>query len=112
MPTSLVLELKQGDTKPAFRAQCLDGTTPVDLTSAATARLVMRNWDDNTTVTGLMTVEDQTQAKGWAHRAWGAGETTTVGYYRAVVQVTWSDGTVQTFPADGYAGVSITANLT
>lgn len=104
-----VLELKRGDTAPQFRAQLLDDTTPVNLTTATAVRLRMRNHTGDQTVSASMTVEAGTT--GWVHRAWADYELAVEGTYKAEVEVTWADGTIQTFPRNSYVRVIVNADL-
>jgi len=104
------LNLKRGDTAPRFRAQCLDGTTPVSLTTALSVRFLMKR-SGVTVLSGSMVVEDQTANTGWVHRAWGSTDLATEGLYSAEVEVTWSDSTIQTYPADEYTYIRVLADL-
>lgn len=102
--------IKRGDTAPAFRARCLDGSAPVDLTSASQVRLLVKR-SGSVAVSSVMTVEDQATNPGWVHHTWQVGETSAAGNFRGEVEVTWGDGTVQTFPAEGYAPIRVTDDL-
>ena len=108
-----VLEIKRGDTTPSFRARCMDGSTAVDLTTATTIKLLMKDETNTLIVNASMIKEDQTQAatKGYVHYDWQSADTDTAGLHRAEVEVTWSNGKVQTFPRDGYVKVLIAADL-
>lgn len=105
------LILKRGDRKPSFRGQCLDGTTPVNLTTATSAKLILKS--DALTVSPTLVVEDATLGK--VRYDWTAGDLTgvlaAVDTYRAEVEVTWGDGTKQTFPGGDYGTVIIVADL-
>jgi len=104
------LNIKRGDTAPQFRAQCRDGTIPVTLTTALSAKFLMKK-ASSTVVSGTMVIEDQTTNPGWVHRAWGSNDTAVEGLYSAEVEVTWSDGTVQTYPCDEYTYIRVLADL-
>lgn len=101
-----VLILKRGDTGPMFRAQCLDGTSGVDLSGATASRLLMSG-----PVTQTLTLTRESGTSGWVRRTWAANDLTTVGTYKAEVEVTWADGTVQTFPGSGFVGIVVTEDL-
>ena len=95
---------KRGDTGPALRAQLLDGNdiedaVPVDLTGASSAKLVMRK-PDTSVLEGSMVIEAGTS--GWVSYTWGASDLALVGQHAIEVEVTWANGTVQTFPAAGH----------
>jgi hypothetical protein len=105
------LVLKRGDRRPSFRGQCLDGTTPVNLTTAASAKLILKS--DILTVTPAVVIEDA--ALGKVRYDWTAGDLTgvlaTSATYRAEVEVTWGDGTKQTFPGGDYGTVIVIDDL-
>jgi hypothetical protein len=103
--------VKRGDTAPQFRACCLDDATPVNLSAATGVRFLMRKSGSSTGIAATMIVENQTTATGWVHRAWGTTDLATAGDYRAEVEVTWSDSTVQTFPADGWVDITVEEDL-
>lgn len=108
--TNLTLQFKHGDTAPAFRAQLLDDTTPVNLVPAASVRLIVTR-GGAVVVDDEMTVEDQDDNPGWVTRDWADDDLETVGDYQAEVEVTWDEGMVQTFPALGFATVRVNPDL-
>ena len=99
--------IKQNDTSPAIEHQCeyqaSDGTWNTrDLTgyqevafhlSATDGTLVI---DDDTS--GNVTVTDATN--GIVKYEWQSGDTDTADDYTAEWEVTYSDGTIETFPND------------
>lgn len=102
------LRVKRGDTARGFRARCLDADSPADLTGAQ-ARLLLRG-----DVTGgrslALTVEAGTD--GWVKRTpWQAGDLALVESARGEVEVTYADGTIQTFPGGGYFTLEILGDL-
>ncbi len=107
MPTPTnVLVMKRGDTKPSFRAQCLDGTTGVDVTSSSAIRLLIGGLAPK-----ALALTKEAGTAGWVGRTWASGDLPDEGAYRIEVEVTWSDGQVQTFPANGYAILIVNADL-
>jgi hypothetical protein len=105
---NLVLKMKRGDSKPIFRAQLLDNTTPVDITTAGQIRLFMIKPDEDF-FDETMGVDDA--VNGWVIRPWGLADIDQVGDYRFEIQVTWGDGKIQTFPADDYGLISVIEDL-
>src|SRR5215216_3492645 len=110
MAENLILEMKQGDTAPRFRAQLLDGDDPVDLTTASQVKLLI-GYTDGTALSQTVTVENQTTNTGWVNRTWVAGETELAGNHQLEVEVLWADGTRQTFPRDTYGEFIIIGDL-
>lgn len=111
MSTALVWEAKRGDTGPVFRAQCLDDTTPVNLTTATGVKFLMQNDAGTVVVNAAMIKDDQTASPGWVRRSWGPTDLAVAGRYRAEVEVTWGDGTTTTFPRDSYVTVVVTPDI-
>jgi hypothetical protein len=108
--TNIVTKYKRGDSAPPFRAQLLDNTTPVDLTSATVVRLLMQR-PDGTSFAQPLTVENQTTNRGWVNRPWGPSDLLLAGSYAVEVEVTWTGGTVQTFPPGGTARIIVAPDL-
>lgn len=98
--------IKQNDTSPAMLATLQDAnSTAIDLTSAD-VRFHMR------TIGGTSAVVDAaavivTAASGLVRYDWQAADTASIGSYQAEFEVTYSDGSVETFPNDGYIRVEI-----
>lgn len=103
------LTLKRGDTAPRFRARVLDDATPVSLITAASAKLLMKG--NGLSLALPVTIEDQTGNDGWVHRNWAPTDLAVAGVYKGELEVTWNDGTVQTFPADGGFTILVTQDL-
>lgn len=107
---SLVFEIKRGDTAPAITDTLKDSEgNVVDLTSAASLKFIMSDADGNEKVNASASFVSRSD--GTVLYNWSAGDTDTVGGYRAEWQVTWSDGTVQTFPAGSYRRVKVYQDL-
>lgn len=94
----------QHDLKPDLRIRCLDGTTPVDLTSVTAIKVVgvkggavifSRGVADG--VTG--------DADGWATMPWQALDTAEPGRIFVEVEVTWPGDKPQTFRPSGVVDV-------
>lgn len=112
--------MKRNDTTPAFEATlCYPADAAVDLSTATSVRFLMATATAGARelkVDGLATVV-QTGAgvdavnKGLVRYGWVVGDTDTAGGYDIEFEVTWSDGTKQTFPDDGYFRFSIAPDL-
>ena len=110
--TALVLRYKRGDAAPALRVQLLDNTTPVDLTAATSAKLLMRK-PDGTLLDAPVTIENQTTSTGWVNRPWATAGTdlAQAGNYPFEIEVTWNDTRKQTFPADQNGIIAVHTDL-
>ena len=103
--------IKRGDLLPTLVVTLLDGTTPVDLTAATSARFLMRSLKTGLKVDGTVTVLDQTTSTGKVEYEWADGDTDTVGVYQAEIEVLWPGNKPQTFPANGYFSVKVVEQL-
>lgn len=105
-------QIKQNDTSPAIQAALTDASgTAIDLTGALATRFHMRlpgassaKVDAAATVVGAATL-------GVVRYDWSTGDTDTAGLYEAEFEVTYADGTVETFPNSGYILVNINGDL-
>lgn len=94
-------EIKEGDTSPAIKYQLQDEDgNPVDL-SGANVRFMMRlgsadTLKIDTSESGAVAVTDA--AGGIVEYAWQVDDTDAAGTYQAEWEVTYSDGSVETFP--------------
>jgi hypothetical protein len=65
-----------------------------------------------TSVTVDATAQIVNEATGIVQYNWVADDTDTVGSFQAEFEVTYSDGTIETFPNNGYIRVEITDDIT
>lgn len=102
----MTFNIKQNDTSPALEATCLneDGA-PIDLTGATSVRFHMRNATGTVVLDEDMLVDDATG--GIVVYVWDAADTAVVGRFQAEVEITFSNGRVETFPNSGYLEVVI-----
>lgn len=105
-----VFTIHRGDTGPAFEKSLNDSLgQPVDITGFTEVDFHMRDVDYNTVVDDDTTgaVEVVTASSGDVLYQWQAGDTDTLGSYKAEFVVTFSDGTTQTFPQQGMYDVEV-----
>ncbi|HEU5032683.1 MAG TPA: BppU family phage baseplate upper protein [Spirillospora sp.] len=112
MTTSI--EFKRGDTAPALSATLYAddaGATPLDLTGA-TVKLIMATTASepgNPKVNAACQLVDA--AAGQVSYSWLPTDVDTAAKYQAEFEVTWADGTIQTFPRDGYLTITLLEDL-
>jgi hypothetical protein len=107
-----VFNIKQDDLLPVFRVQLLDGTNPVDLTSATAVRLMLSNRAQGLKVDALMTpLAQEGDTLGMVEYEWQEGDTDTIGSFNGEIQVLWPGQLPQTFPAKGYFRVLVNRDL-
>jgi hypothetical protein len=107
--------IKQHDTRPAWTVQLkddLDGTpSNINLTTAAGVRFLMRSQ----TAPGALKVNGTcaitNASTGTISYTFVAADTDTVGAFNVEVEITWSDGGVQTVPNTGYWTVQVVDDL-
>lgn len=103
---------KQGDTALicADELSYTDGTSP-DLTSAS-VKFVMRARSANAPTTNLAATITHSTSPATVSYQLSATDTATAGLYAQTWQVTFSNGSIETFPTVGYNTIEIQENLT
>lgn len=103
--------IKQNDTSPNLRAILKDGDEVAINLTDATINFHMRTVGGETAVVdaaaSIVSAEN-----GIVQYIWDAADTATVGSYQAEFEVTNTDGTIETFPNNGYIRVEITDDIT
>ena len=103
---------KQHDTAPAiqFAFTDLNGNVPPGSLTGATVKFFMKAAGSGTLkINGTATIVN---SASWLFGYQPVvGDTDTAGDYEGEFQVTYSDGTKQTFPDPGYLDILITADL-
>ena len=103
--------IKQNDTVPSLRATLKNGSgDAVDLIDA-TVNFHMRTLGGTTVKTDAASTVVNASA-GIVQYNWIADDTDTIGSYQAEFEVTYSDGTIETFPNNGYIRVEIIDDIT
>lgn len=107
--------IKQGDTSPAIKVQLSDENgTAIDITGYQEVSFHMADPDGSTVkvdddTSGGVSVTDASAGK--VKYEWSAGDTDTAGVYQAEWEVTYGDGTIETFPNSGYTRILVVAQL-
>lgn len=102
--------IKQNDTSPAMLATLQDANAVAVNVVGASVKFHMRAIGSNQTkVNAAATIVNADN--GEVRYNWTASDTNTVGSYQAEFQVTYADGTIETFPNDGYIPVEITDDI-
>lgn len=102
--------IKENDTVPSIRATLQNGSgNSVDLINA-TVRFHMRAIGSTTAIVDASAaiIND---AGGIVQYNWDAADTAEVGSFQAEFEVTYPDGTIETFPSSGYIRVEITDDI-
>tara|TARA_R110000868_G_scaffold38420_1_gene134446 strand:+ start:1287 stop:1610 length:324 start_codon:yes stop_codon:yes gene_type:complete len=103
--------IKQNDTSPSMLAVLKDGYDVVIDLTGTTVRFHMRLVGSNTHMidSSADIVEED---NGIVRYIWQTGDTSVVGSYEAEFEITYSDGSIETFPNNGYIAVEITGDIT
>lgn len=102
--------VKQNDTSPSMLSTLNDASaTAVDLTGASVRFHMRQIGSTQVTVDEAATVV--TAASGEIRYDWDTADTATTGSYQAEFEVTYADGSIETFPNDGYIRVEITDDI-
>lgn len=95
------LDMKRGDTAPNLVLNLSDGTSPVDLSAASEIRVVIRFGAK------LISRSVNGSSNGQIVMRWEPGDLDQSGTYTGEVEVTWGDGSIQTWPAQGNFFVTV-----
>ena len=104
--------VKQDDTKPPVRAQLLDANgDPIDLSNvpADGVTFQVETKGETTVVSGACEIVNATE--GQVRYEWSSSDTADAGEFRGEFDVSYSDGSTQTVPNDGYIPVKITRQI-
>ena len=104
----MAFTMKQNDTRPNLPVQFFqaDGTTPLDLTTATSVSIVIRQKGQQAVkLKRAITITDA--AGGEGEFDWQTGDTDTVGDFEYEFEILWNNGDIQTVPAFGYLELSI-----
>jgi len=100
--------IKQNDTSPAIKLQ-LDLASGQDLTGA-TVRFHMAQADGTVVVDDAGSVLSATDEQ--IKYDWSAADTASSGVFNAEFEVTFADGSIETFPNGEYIKVTVYPDLT
>lgn len=104
--------IKTSDTAPTIAATLKDSAgNAVDI-EAATVHIVLQPFDGETSLYAAASndqVDEDTT--GYVSYEWEAEDLDTAGAFYGEWQVTFQDGSVETFPNDGYFTVAILEDL-
>jgi hypothetical protein len=104
--------IKQNDTSPKIQATLKDGDGDVINLTDAIVRFHMREIGETTTTTDASATVVSPATSGVVQYNWAADDTDTVGSYQAEFEVEYGDGSIETFPNNGYIRVEITDDIT
>jgi hypothetical protein len=116
----MTFTIKRGDTSPAIRSRLVpaDKTQGNGIVGYQKVRFFMRDPTDYEIVAeGLAeksandTIAVLDAANGDVSYQWQAGDTDEPGMFEAEWEVTFGDGTIETFPNDGYIDIHIMSDI-
>lgn len=102
----MAFNIKQNDTSPSLGAQLLDGSKQIIDLTGCSVRFHMKIAGSTTVaVDGTAVVTNGTE--GRVAYEWSTGDTQTAANYQGEFEVTYPNGTVETFPNSGYIVVRV-----
>ena len=103
--------IKQNDTAPSIQAVLTDSNGRVkSMADASLVRFHMQDENSSALVTnGVGTVINAN--KGIVAYEWQSGDTANTGIHSAEFQITYDNGTIETFPNTGYIKVIIKSEI-
>tara|TARA_R100001440_G_scaffold21063_3_gene34812 strand:+ start:578 stop:901 length:324 start_codon:yes stop_codon:yes gene_type:complete len=106
----MAFNIKQNDTSPEIGAVLKDGSgNAIDLTAASVRFHMKRIGATTASVTSAATIVNADA--GSVKYVWQTGDTSTPGSFQAEFQVTFVNGSIETFPNDGSIAIEITPEL-
>lgn len=102
----MTFTIKNGNTSPALRVALKYDDCKAVNTTDATVMFHMRPYGEETPV--IVAEGVIVTIGGIVEYEWAEGDTDAPGSYEAEFEVTYADGTVETFPSEGYIPVEIT----
>jgi len=102
----MTFTIKTGDTSPALRVALKYDDCKAVNTTDATVTFRMREYGG--TVPVIDSAGVIVTIGGVVEYRWAEGDTDASGSYEAEFEVTYADGTVETFPSSGYIPVEVT----
>ena len=103
-----VFEMKPGDRKYALKYTLSDYVSGGGMLVGASVAFQMKNKAGAVIINAAGIVLDNDGIVGYA---WGAGETDTVGMYKAEFKITFADSLVQHYPSSGFILVKISPDV-
>lgn len=103
--------MKKNDRRPTMTSTLTSDGEPINLTTASSVKFIMTPTTSTTPKVNAAASFDADRTTGGVSYSWAAVDTDTVGLFKAEWEITWGDGTKQTFPSDDYVYVKIVADL-
>lgn len=106
-------KIKRNDTSPSIQITCQDSNgTAVDVTGASVQfHMRLAGSADGATLKVDAAGSVVSGSSGTVKYDWSASDTNTAGEYECEFEITFGDGTVETFPSSGYDRVIIDEDL-
>lgn len=102
----MAYNIKQNDTSPSLSVQLLDGANQIIDLSGASAKFFMKIAGSTTiAVNAAAVITNASQGK--VEYEWSAGDTATAANYQGEFQITFINGTVETFPNNKYITIRV-----
>ena len=107
----MTFNIKQNDTAPSIRANLKDGNAAAVNLTGASVRFHMRTISGGISKVDAPGVIISPPDSGVVQYNWNAADTDTVESYQAEFEITYANGTIETFPNDRYIRIEITDDI-
>lgn len=104
-----IFVIKQGDTSPSLEFALLPAS--VTLTGASVVFNMRRALGGVLAVNRQAAVKVTETVTPTVRYDWQAGDTAAAGVYQGEFEVTYGDGSIETFPNDGFIGIRIVEQI-
>ena len=105
-----MLTVKKGDRFPFLETVLKNAEGPIDLTTAASVKVILKNAKSGAVIEGLCTFP--VPASGNTIYKWQAGDTSVPGEYEVEYLITWPEGLPERVPNEGTLMIKIEESLT
>lgn len=102
----MAYNIKQNDTSPSLSVQLLDGAQQIIDLSGASAKFFMKIAGSTTIAVDAPAVITNA-SEGRVEYEWSAGDTAIAANYQGEFQITFINGTVETFPNNKYITIRV-----
>lgn len=102
----MAYSIKQNDTSPSLGVQLLDGSKQVIDLTGASAKFLMKIAGSTTIAVDAAAVITNA-SEGRVEYEWSVGDTATAANYQGEFQITFINGTVETFPNNKYLTIRV-----
>lgn len=109
----MTFKITQNDTSPSLATTLLAEGEPIDLSDATAVRFLMEDRYERLVIDDDLSgsVRFLDASNGEVEYTFSASDTQTVGSYHAEFEVTYNNGSIETFPSNGKIDIEIVEEI-